>query len=145
MHVHARTSGGVEAVLMLVAHDRVHVDSWSRPVLPAGATVANVCGSVNRIKSSRSDSPRERAATVRIMAEPGAAEITPQPTSGRVFRSGRRVRLADVDPTSRCRLDALVRHLQDVARDDSADSNLSNPMNWVVRRTMLEIRQPPGF
>lgn len=79
------------------------------------------------------------------MAEPGAAEITPRPDSGRVFRSGRRVRLADVDPTGRCRLDALVRHLQDVARDDSADSNLSNPMNWVVRRTMLEIRLPPVF
>ena len=79
------------------------------------------------------------------MAEPGAAEITPRPASGRVFGSGRRVRLGDVDPTSRCRLDALVRHLQDVARDDSADSNLSNPMNWVVRRTMLEIHRPPTF
>jgi acyl-ACP thioesterase len=82
---------------------------------------------------------------LQIMAEPGAAEITPRPASGRIFESGRRVRLADVDPTSRCRLDALVRHLQDVARDDSADSNLSNPMNWVVRRTMLEIHQPPQF
>lgn len=79
------------------------------------------------------------------MAEPGAAELTPRPASGRVFTSGRRVRLADVDPTSRCRLDALVRHLQDVARDDSADSNLSNPMNWVVRRTMLEVSRPPAF
>jgi acyl-ACP thioesterase len=79
------------------------------------------------------------------MAEPGAAEITPRPASGRVFESGRRVRLGDVDPERRCRLDAMVRHLQDVARDDSADSNLSNPMNWVVRRTMLEIRQAPVF
>lgn len=79
------------------------------------------------------------------MAEPGAAEITPRPASGRVFESGRRVRLADVDPDGRCRLDSLVRHLQDVARDDSADSALSDPMNWVVRRTMLEIRRAPVF
>ena len=79
------------------------------------------------------------------MAEPGAGELTPQPGSGRVFERGRRVRLADVDPLGRCRLDALVRHLQDVARDDSADSNLTNPMNWIVRRTMVEVRTAPAF
>ncbi len=79
------------------------------------------------------------------MAEPGAAEITPRPNVGRVFERGRRIRLADVDPTGRCRLDALVRHLQDVARDDSADSGLVDPMNWVVRRTMLEVRRAPVF
>lgn len=89
--------------------------------------------------------PTARTDTVRPMPEAGAAEITPRPASGRVFTTGRRVRLADVDPTSRCRLDALVRHLQDVARDDSADSNLSDPMNWVVRRTMLEVHRPPVF
>ena len=59
------------------------------------------------------------------MAEPGAAEITEQPTSGRIFETGRRIRLADVDPTGRCRLDALVRHLQDIARDDAADSTMA--------------------
>lgn len=84
-------------------------------------------------------------ATVRPMAEPGAATILPRPESGRVFEAARRVRLADVDPMGRCRLDALVRHLQDVARDDSADSRLSDPMNWVVRRTLLEIRTAPRF
>ena len=71
--------------------------------------------------------------------------MSPRPRTGRVFEAGRRVRLGDVDPTGRCRLDALVRHLQDVARDDSADSALSDPMNWVVRRTLLEIRQAPVF
>ena len=79
------------------------------------------------------------------MAEPGAATMLPRPEAGRVFEAGRRVRLADVDPTARCRLDALVRHLQDVARDDSADTDLSDPMNWVVRRTMLEVHQAPTF
>lgn len=79
------------------------------------------------------------------MAEPGAAEITERPVNGRVFETGRRIRLADVDPTGRCRLDALVRHLQDIARDDAADSTMANPNNWVVRRTLVELHQAPKF
>jgi acyl-ACP thioesterase len=79
------------------------------------------------------------------MPEPGAAEFVPRPASGRVYERGRRIRLADVDPTGRCRLDSLVRHLQDVARDDSADSGLLDPMNWVVRRTLLEVHTAPVF
>lgn len=79
------------------------------------------------------------------MAEPGAAVLVPHPAGGRVFRRGRRVRLADVDPTGRCRLDAAVRYLQDIARDDSADGNLANAMSWVVRRTLLEVHRPPVF
>ena len=79
------------------------------------------------------------------MAEPGAAEITERPATGRVFEGGRRIRLGDVDATGRCRLDAAVRYLQDVARDDSADSNLIDPMTWVVRRVMLEVHVPPVF
>lgn len=79
------------------------------------------------------------------MPAPGATEILPRPGVGRVFESARRVRLADVDPYGRCRLDALVRHLQDVARDDSADSGLPDPMGWVVRRTMLEVHVAPRF
>ncbi len=79
------------------------------------------------------------------MAEPGAGEITARPSAGRVFTSGLRVRLGDVDAGGRCRLDATVRHLQDVARDDSADSALTDPMTWVVRRVMLEVHQAPVF
>ena len=79
------------------------------------------------------------------MAEPGAAEITERPTTGRVFEGGRRIRLGDVDATGRCRLDAAVRYLQDVARDDSANSNLIDPMTWVVRRVMLEVHVSPMF
>lgn len=79
------------------------------------------------------------------MAEPGATKFMPRPKSGRVFERGRRVRLGDVDPSGRCRLDALARYLQDIARDDSADANLKNPMNWIVRRTLLEVRAAPVF
>lgn len=79
------------------------------------------------------------------MPQPGAAEITPKPVAGRIFEGARRIRLADVDPTGRCRLDAAVRHFQDVARDDSADAALPSPMNWVVRRVMVEVHKAPVF
>lgn len=79
------------------------------------------------------------------MPEPGAAVLTPKPAVGRVYEAARRIRLGDVDPTGRCRLDATVRHLQDVARDDSADADLVDPMTWVVRRTLLEVTQAPVF
>ncbi len=82
---------------------------------------------------------------LRPMPEQGAAVITSKPSDGRVFDAARRIRLGDVDPTGRCRLDAAVRHLQDVARDDSADSGLTEPMNWVVRRVMLEVQRAPAF
>lgn len=75
------------------------------------------------------------------MAEPGATTMTARPTRGRVFEAGRRVRLGDVDPRGRCRLDATVRHLQDVARDDSADGGLPEAMTWVVRRTLLHVHR----
>ena len=64
------------------------------------------------------------------------------PATGRVFRAGRRVRLGDVDPTGRLRLDALARYLQDVSGDDTDDTDLPDAQDWVVRRTVVEQRQP---
>jgi acyl-ACP thioesterase len=55
------------------------------------------------------------------------------------------VRLGDVTVSGRVRVDAIARYLQDIARDDSADSGLPNPMAWVVRRTLIEVRQAPVF
>ena len=78
------------------------------------------------------------------MAEQGASVILPRPSRGRVFESGRRVRLGDVDPHGRCRLDAVVRYLQDIARDDSADGSVES-MTWVVRRTMLVVHRFPTY
>jgi acyl-ACP thioesterase len=68
-----------------------------------------------------------------------------RPDRGRVFQAGRRVRLAVVDPRGRCRLDATVRHLQDVARDDSADGGLPEALTWVVRRTLLHVHRSARF
>lgn len=68
-----------------------------------------------------------------------------RPETGRVFTTRRRVRLGDVAPSGRVRVDALARYLQDIARDDSTDSGLPNPMAWVVRRTAIEVVRAPVF
>lgn len=67
------------------------------------------------------------------------AEIVPPPSSGRVFRGERRVRLGDVGPTGRLRLDALARYLQDVSNDDTRDAGLSDQWGWLVRRTTIRV------
>ena len=71
--------------------------------------------------------------------------LVPRPAAGRIFTSRRRVRLADVTPSGRVRVDAIARYLQDIARDDSADSGLPNPMAWVVRRTAIVVGSAPVF
>lgn len=68
----------------------------------------------------------------------GATELLPIPSAGRIFRTSRRVRWADVDSGGRLRLDALARFLQDVATDDTAELALVDAEAWVVRRTLIE-------
>jgi acyl-ACP thioesterase len=65
---------------------------------------------------------------------------------GRVFENTRQVRLGDANLAGRLRLDALARHLQDVATDDSADSGMSHePMVWVVRRAAMAVTRWPRY
>jgi acyl-ACP thioesterase len=71
--------------------------------------------------------------------------MAPLPSVGRVFRSLHRVRLGDVSPAGRLRLDAMARHLQDVATDDSRDAGLVDADAWVVRRTTLVVRRFPVY
>jgi acyl-ACP thioesterase len=71
----------------------------------------------------------------------GADELLPEPVEGRIFRADRRVRLGDVDPVGRLRLDACARYLQDVATDDSDDLGQLVTQAWVVRRTVIEQRR----
>ncbi len=80
-----------------------------------------------------------------MVSEIGATELTPPPESGRIYTASRRVRLGDVSPQGLARLDAVARYLQDVARDDSADAAFSDPMAWVVRRTLIEVAWAPRF
>jgi len=81
--------------------------------------------------------------------EPGgvlrATSLGPGPRS-RVFEGSRPVRLGDADEHGRFRLDALARHLQDVATDDSNDSGMGEePVFWVVRRAAIAIERWPRY
>lgn len=57
------------------------------------------------------------------------------PEEGRRYAMHRRVRLGDVGPHGRVRLDAVARHLQDIAGEDGDDSGVGGV--WVLRRTAL--------
>jgi acyl-ACP thioesterase len=76
--------------------------------------------------------------------------MVPLPERGRVFRARRKVRLGDVAPSGRLRLDACARYLQDVGNDDTADSGLDDVAGlgagvWVVRRAVLDLISPPRW
>jgi acyl-ACP thioesterase len=72
--------------------------------------------------------------------------LVPPPDTGRVFRGGRRVRLADADPSARLRLDACARYLQDIGNDDTADSGIDDEATtWVVRRAVIDVHTPPRW
>jgi len=65
------------------------------------------------------------------------------PAGGRTIVRSRRVRLGDVTPNGRVRLDALARYLQDIAADDVDDAGIEGA--WVLRRTSLRIGDLPRF
>ena len=69
----------------------------------------------------------------------------PYPTAGRTYRVQRRVRLGDVTPKGRLRLDAAARYLQDIATDDSIDGAYDDPHGWVVRRTEMWVDHFPKY
>jgi acyl-ACP thioesterase len=69
----------------------------------------------------------------------------PRPAAGRVFEEARRVRLGDVSPGGRLRLDAITRYLQDLSADDTADAALPDAESWVVRKTVVEVRAFPRY
>lgn len=72
--------------------------------------------------------------------------LVPLPDKGRVFRKGRRVRLADADPSGRLRLDSCARYLQDLGNDDTADSGIDDDaVTWVVRRAVVDVHVPPRW
>src|SRR5262245_2036441 len=86
--------------------------------------------------------PRPSARTGGVLDEP----MVPLPAEGRVFRAGRRVRLADADPTGRLRLDACARYLQDIGNDDTIDAGMDDAdTTWVVRRAVVDVVRPPRW
>ncbi len=68
-------------------------------------------------------------------------EMVSQRNEGRDFSAERKVRLGDVSPAGRLRLDALNRYTQDVSNDDTTDAQLSEATAWVVRRTCVDVHQ----
>ena len=62
-----------------------------------------------------------------------------------MFTGARRVRLADVSPAGRLRLDAAARFLQDLSADDTADAALPDAEAWVVRKTVIEVAAFPRY
>jgi acyl-ACP thioesterase len=72
-----------------------------------------------------------------------SVEFVECPAGGRRVEHTRRVRLGDVTPSGRIRLDALAEYLQDVAADDVDEIGI--PGAWVLRRTVLRVVQLPRF
>ena len=61
----------------------------------------------------------------------------------RRFTARKRISLSDTDAGGRLRLDAIARHLQDVASEDWLDAGFDHDSHvWVVRRTVLEVHEP---
>ena len=69
----------------------------------------------------------------------------PFPQVGRTFEHKRTIRLGDVTPKGRLRLDAAARYLQDIATDDALDGGYDDPHGWVVRRTEMWVGAFPKY
>jgi len=65
--------------------------------------------------------------------------------TGRTYSATRPVRLSDVTPKGRARLDAVARYLQDIGNDDAVDGIGEAASAWVVRRTTLAVERFPVF
>lgn len=72
-------------------------------------------------------------------------ELVPLPPRGRLFTGSARVRLADVSPSGRMRLDALARWIQDVSYDDMEDAGMAGLSMWVIRRMRIRVARFPHF
>ena len=69
--------------------------------------------------------------------------FVPPPSSGRTFRSSRRIRLSDRSEDGRLRLDAVARYLQDVATDDVDEAGWGAPAHlWVLRHIRIDVVAP---
>jgi acyl-ACP thioesterase len=69
--------------------------------------------------------------------------LPPLPPSGRTFATGFRVRLSDMDPEGRVRLDAVARYMQDAATDDVDETGWGAPDHlWVLRSVRIDVLAP---
>ncbi|MBB3037670.1 acyl-[acyl-carrier-protein] thioesterase [Hoyosella altamirensis] len=72
--------------------------------------------------------------------------LMPLPHDGHVFTTNWPMRAGDVDKNWRLRLDGIARYLQDAGFDhlDAVDARAEHPA-WVVRRSVIDVIQPPEF
>lgn len=76
----------------------------------------------------------------------GPVDLEMQPhRGGRSYSESRPVRLSDVGPDGRLRLDALAGYLQDVAAADVRDAGVEEAVAWVVRRTTISVGRLPAY
>jgi acyl-ACP thioesterase len=69
--------------------------------------------------------------------------VVPITSRGRTFVESRRVRLTDMDPLGRLRLDALARFLQEIAIDDVDETGWGAPDHlWFVGRMRVDVVEP---
>jgi acyl-ACP thioesterase len=71
--------------------------------------------------------------------------LLPPPAESRAFTLASRVRLGDVSPKGRLRLDGIARVMQDVATDDALEGAPGEDAGWVVRRTTIEVGAWPMY
>ncbi len=72
--------------------------------------------------------------------DPEFLDVSP---GSRRITAERRVRLGDVTPSGRLRLDAVARYLQDIAADDVDDAGVEG--SWVTRRVVLRLGALPPY
>jgi acyl-ACP thioesterase len=65
------------------------------------------------------------------------------PARGRIYATSRTVRSTDATADGRLRLDGLARFLQDAAADDVRDSGWDEGLAWLLRRSVLRLREFP--
>jgi acyl-ACP thioesterase len=69
--------------------------------------------------------------------------LVPIPSQGRTVVERRSVRLTDMDPRGRLRLDAVARFLQEIAIDDVDETGWGAPDHlWFVRRMRIDVVEP---
>ena len=69
--------------------------------------------------------------------------LPPPAPESRVFTLTTRVRLGDVSPRGRLRLDGIAKLLQDVATDDAEDGAPGEEAGWVVVRVSADMMSRP--
>lgn len=66
-------------------------------------------------------------------------------SNGRVFEMPIRVRLGDVTRGGHLRLEALIRHSQEISNEDTNDAGLVDDLAWIARSTVVDVIQPAGL